>query len=332
MPPRGRRCSTTCSEKISDPAGADQPPFDKKEDYLRYVDGKPRQDGVRDFLASRKIELPEGRPDDPPDKLTVQGIGRRKNRLFQQKLKADGVNVYDSSIRLIRDLRAKSIKTAVVSSSKNCREILETAGIIGLFDAVVDGRDAAEQKLEGKPAPDIFLEAARQLDVRPERAAVVEDALAGVQAGKLGHFACVIGVDRGDQEAALTEHGADVVVTDLCEIGIDEQPAAESDAKALPSALQRVNDIYGRLAGRTMAVFLDYDGTLTPIVRRPEDAELSQSMRQIIGRLAEHCPVAIVSGRDLQDVRSVVGVDRLYYAGSHGFDIDGPRRQTPRTS
>lgn len=319
-------------EEITDPTGPGQPPFDKKEDYLQYVDGKPRQDGVRDFLASRKIKLPEGRPDDPPDKLTVHGLGRRKNRLFQQKLREDGVNVFDSTIRLIRDLRTKSVKIAVVSSSKNCRDILETAGIIDLFDAVVDGRDAAEKHLEGKPAPDIFLAAARQLDVRPERAIVVEDALAGVQAGKLGHFACVIGVNRNDQGAALLEHGADVVVSDLCEIGIDEELAAEGSEKGLPSALQRVNDIYGRLAGRTMAVFLDYDGTLTPIVRRPEDAELSENMRQIISRLAENCPVAIISGRDLQDVRERVGIERIYYAGSHGFEIvepSGKRHEHP---
>ncbi len=311
-------------EEISDPAGDKQAPFDKKEDYLRYVDGKPRHDGVVDFLASRKIEVPEGQPDDPPDKLTVYGLGKRKNRLFQQKLGEDGANVYDSSIRLIRDLRAANVRTAVVSSSKNCRSILETAGITNLFDTVVDGRDAAEQKLEGKPAPDIFLTAARQLGVQPARAAVVEDALVGVQAGKLGHFACVIGVDRNDQSAALEEHGADVVVTDLCEIAVDEPPDVERAEKELPSALQRVNDIYGRLAGRTPAVFLDYDGTLTPIVRRPEDAELSRNMRQIIRKLAANCPVAIVSGRDLQDVRERVGIDRLYYAGSHGFDIVGP--------
>jgi alpha,alpha-trehalase len=310
-------------EEISDPAGGRQAPFDKKEDYLRYVDGKPRRDGVIDFLASRKIELPEGQPDDAPDKLTVFGLGNSKNHLFQQKLKEDGANVYDTSMRLIRDLRAHNIRTAVVSSSKNCRGILERAGISDLFDAIVDGRDAAEQNLDGKPAPDIFLTAARLLGVRPERAAVVEDALAGVQAGRLGHFACVIGVDRNDQSAELEKHGADVVVTDLCEIGIDEQPAVEGAEKDLPSALQRINDIYGRLAGRTLAVFLDYDGTLTPIVRRPEDAELSKNMRQIIGKLAAHCPVAIVSGRDLKDVRERVGLEQLYYAGSHGFDIAG---------
>ena len=260
-------------EGIPEPAGGRQAPFDKKEDYQRYVDGKPRLDGVVDFLASRKIELPDGQPDDPPDRLTVHGLGNRKNRLFHQKLKEDGASVYDSSIRLIRNLRVNNVRTAVVSSSKNCRAILEAAGISKLFETIVDGRDAAEQNLDGKPAPDIFLAAARQLGVRPERAAVVEDALAGVQAGKLGHFACVIGVDRNDQRAALEEHGADAVVNDLCEVTIDEQPSVKDIEKGLPSALHRADEIYDRLAGRTMAVFLDYDGTLTPIVRRHEDAE-----------------------------------------------------------
>jgi alpha,alpha-trehalase len=322
-------------KEINDPAGDRQAPFDKNKDYLRHVDGKPRRDGVVDFLASRNIELPDGQPDDPPDKLTVYGLGNRKNRLFQQKLKKDGVNVFESSIHFIRNLRASNVKTAIVSSSKNCRTILNTAGITDLFDTIVEGRDAIKQNLDGKPEPDIFLAAARQLNVRPERAAVVEDAIAGVQAGKRGHFACVIGLDRNDQSADLVEHGADVVVTDLCEIGIDEQPPVEDVAKGLPSALHRVNEIYGRLAGRTMAVFLDYDGTLTPIVRRFEDAELPGNMRQIIRKLAANCPVAIISGRDLLDVRERVGIDRLYYAGSHGFDIAGPddnRREHPESS
>jgi len=310
--------------EISTPAGGKQAPFDKKEDYLRYVDGKPRRDGVVDFLASRQIELPDGQADDSPDKLTVYGLGNRKNQLFQQKLKDDGAKVYASSVRLIRELRACDVKTGVVSSSKNCRDILETAGITDLFETIVDGRDAAEQNLDGKPAPDIFLAAARQLGVRPQRAAVVEDALAGVQAGKLGRFACVIGVDRNEQKAALQEHGADVVVSDLCEISVDDRPPDTGTRKGLPSALHHANEIYSHLAGRTLAVFLDYDGTLTPIVRRPQDADLSKNMREILRKLAQRCPVAIVSGRDLKDVRERVDIDGLYYAGSHGFDIAGP--------
>jgi alpha,alpha-trehalase len=307
-------------------------PFDKAEDYLRYVDGKPRHEGIVDFLSSRNIEIPYGNPDDPPQKNTVCGLGNRKNRLFHKRLKENSVGVFDSSIRFIRDLRASNVRSAVVSSSKNCRTILEIAGIAELFETIVDGRDAAERKLKGKPEPDIFLEAASQLGVRPQRAAVVEDALAGVQAGKLGHFACVIGVDRCDQATALEKHGADVVVKDLCEIGIDEQPVDEITEKGLPSALHRAGEIHARLAGRALAVFLDYDGTLTPIVRRPEDAELSNAMRQIIRRLAAICPLAIVSGRDLQDVRQRVGIGRMYYAGSHGFDIASPggkRQQHP---
>ena len=311
-------------EEIAASSGGRQAPFDKKDDYLRYVDGKPRQDGVTAFLTSRNIELPEGRPDDPPDKHTVFGLGNRKNEIFRQKLKKDGVSVYDSSMYLIRELHTVNVKSAVVSSSKNCRAILQTAGITDLFETIVDGRDAAEQNLSGKPAPDIFLAAARQMNVPPERAAVVEDALVGVEAGKLGHFACVIGVDRNDQKSALEEHGADVVVNDLCEIGIDDHRPAAAEGDGLPSALHRADEIYGHLAGRTLAVFLDYDGTLTPIVRRPEDADLADNTRDVIRKLARRCPVAVISGRDLPDVRKRVNIDGLYYAGSHGFDIEGP--------
>jgi alpha,alpha-trehalase len=308
-------------------------PFDKKEDYLRHVDGKPRYDGVSDFLASRGIELPYGSPEDPAEKDSVCGLGNRKNRLFQKMLQEDGAKVYGSSIRLVRRLRSAGVKTAIVSSSKNCATVLETAGITDLFDAKVDGIDAAERKLAGKPAPDIFIEAVRQLHVRPERAAVVEDALSGVAAGKQGHFACVIGVDRADQRKALEAHGADVVVGDLGFIQIDDRSKSKAAAKLVPSALDRVDEILGRLSGRNFGIFLDYDGTLTPIVRRPEDADLADAMRRILRKLTDYAPVAIVSGRDLKDVRDRVGLDGIFYAGSHGFDISGPdglQRQHPQ--
>jgi trehalose 6-phosphate phosphatase len=299
-------------------------PFDKGEDYRRYVDGKPRYDGVADFLSARNIKLARGDPDDPPGKATVCALENRENRLFQKKIEQGGVTVYDSTICLIHQLRSKRVKIAVVSSSKNCRKILEAAGIANLFDVKIDGQDAAEQNLDGKPAPDIFLKAARQLGVRPERAAVVEDALAGVEAAKLGGFACVIGVDRTDQAAALADRGADLVVGDLCEIRIDQQLVPRKIAEKLPSALERRDEIAARFCGCIIAVFLDYDGTLTPIVRRPEEAELSETMRRVIRKLAKHCAVSIVSGRDLPDVRDLIGIEGLYYAGSHGFDIAGP--------
>jgi beta-phosphoglucomutase family hydrolase len=200
-------------------AGRDgQAPFDEGSDYGRYVDGKPRYDGVRSFLQSRGIELPEGGPDDPPDAETVHGLGNRKNQLVQKLIRERGVKVYDGSRRFVDAARAAGLRTAVVSSSANTREILDAAGIADRFETVVDGRDVADRGLKGKPAPDTFLEAARELGVEPAAAAVFEDALAGVEAGRAGHFGQVVGVDRVGQADALSEHGADIVVKDLAEL------------------------------------------------------------------------------------------------------------------
>ncbi len=196
-------------------------PFDIDSDYKRYVDGKPRYDGVRSFLESRGIELPFGDPADPPGVTSLCGLGNRKDRLFNEVLTADGVETYDGTIRWARDLRGRGFKTAVVSSSKNCRTIMEAAGIEGLFDVRMDGEIAQRLKIPGKPAPDTYLKAAEELGVRPERAVVVEDALSGVEAGRRGGFGLVIGVDRHDDADALRENGADIVVADVAEM-LDE--------------------------------------------------------------------------------------------------------------
>ncbi|GLX00593.1 beta-phosphoglucomutase family hydrolase [Microtetraspora sp. NBRC 16547] len=198
--------------------GTPMVPFDQVDDYDTYVDGKPRADGTRSFLASRGIHLPEGSPDDPPGAETVHGLGNRKNRLVLDRVKKDGVGVYEGSVRYVRAVRDAGLRRAVVSSSANCREMLAGAGIEDLFEESVDGRTAARDHLAGKPAPDTFLAAARALGVAPDQAAVFEDALAGVEAGRAGRFACVVGVDRAGQAAALREHGADVVVSDLSEL------------------------------------------------------------------------------------------------------------------
>ena len=198
--------------------------FDIDADYRRYVDGKPRYDGVAAFLASRGIELPFGAPEDGPGTPTVHGLGKLKDQYFTQELEQHGVEIYEAAIALVRTLRAQEIKTAVVSSSNNCAAVLEAAGIAQLFDARVDGMDITRLDLNGKPAPDAFLEAARRLKVEPSRAVVVEDAIAGVEAGRAGRFGCVIGVDHGGQSQALREAGADVVVTDLAQVNIAAEP------------------------------------------------------------------------------------------------------------
>ena len=201
-------------------AGTGQPfvPFDVHEDYDRYVDGKKRADGVRSFLASRGIELPEGHPDDPPAAATIHGLGNRKNELVLAKM-AEGVEVYPGSVRYVEALRDAGLARAVVSSSANTKTVLEVTGLDKLFDTVVDGVVADRENLAGKPAPDTFLAAARRLGVPPGQAAVFEDALAGVEAGRAGKFGCVVGVDRVGQADDLRRHGADIVVTDLGELG-----------------------------------------------------------------------------------------------------------------
>lgn len=193
-------------------------PFDASLDYRRYVDGRKRADGVRSFLASRGIALPEGAPDDPPTADTVHGLGNRKNELLLGRLAERPAGAYEGSVEYVRAVRSAGLRTAVVSASTNCREVLDAAGIEELFDARVDGIVAERDRLRGKPAPDTYLAAAAALGVAPDEAAVFEDAISGVAAGRSGGFAFVVGVDRTGQAAALRAEGADVVVPDLAEL------------------------------------------------------------------------------------------------------------------
>jgi len=294
-----------------------------QDDYRRHVDGLPRYDGVAAFLAARGIALPRGDSSDPPDRETVCGLGNRKNELFSQVLASDGVEVFDSTVTLIRRLRRGGTGTALVSSSRNARAVLDTARLTELFDVIVDGNDAARLELKGKPDPAIFLAAAERLRVPPGRALMVEDALSGVAAGRAGGFGLVVGVDRAGQRDELTRAGADVVVSDLGELSLadDPQPTGSARRGATPF---RPEEVARLIEDRRPAVFLDYDGTLTPIVARPDLAILSDGMRAAVRRLAGLCTVAVVSGRDRADVERLVGLDQLVYAGSHGFDIAGP--------
>jgi beta-phosphoglucomutase family hydrolase len=190
-------------------------PFDPVTDYDEYVDGKPRLEGTRSFLASRGVELPTGTPDDPPGALTLWGLSNRKNDLVQEVLKRDGVEVYEGSRRYLAAVRGAGVRTALVSSSANTALVLAAGGVTDLFDVTVDAHVAQARGLRGKPAPDTYLAAASMLGVQPSDAAVFEDALSGVEAGHAGGFGVVVGVDRVGQAAQLREHGADIVVKDL---------------------------------------------------------------------------------------------------------------------
>jgi alpha,alpha-trehalase len=304
-------------------------PFNADTDYHRYVDGKPRYDGVKSFLESRGISLPYGDPEDKPDQETICGLGNRKNQHFLQRLKKHGADVYQSSVRFVKQLQSNGAPTAVISASRNAEAVLKAAGVQDLFNIKVDGVDSTELQLKGKPDPAIFLEAAKRLEVKPEKAAIVEDSLAGVEAGRRGKFKMVIGVDRANQADDLRERGADIVVQDLSEVEVprvDYRTSAEAEKTLdrLPSALDKEDEILKRLREETPAIFLDYDGTLTPIVEDPNKATLSDRTRKAIRRLTEHYSVAIISGRDLDDVQKMVGISDIAYAGSHGFDIVGP--------
>lgn len=211
-------------------AAARGEPFHRFEprDYAQFVDGRPRYDGVRTFLSSRGIAVPDGAPDDPPEHETVYGLGNRKQALFHELLASEGVDVIPGTVEVVRHLRRLGVRTAVVSSSRNCAAILDAAGIAGLFELQVDGVVASELNLAGKPAPDTFLYASRTLGVAPSRVVVVEDAIAGVAAGRAGGFALVVGIDRAGAPDDLARAGADLVVTDLA----DTLPGRDGPASA----------------------------------------------------------------------------------------------------
>lgn len=202
--------------------GADYEPFDPQRDYDQYVDGKPREDGVRDFLASRGISLPDGAPDDPPQAETVHGLGNRKNVELLARIERDGVEVFAGSVRYLRAAAAAGLHRVVVSSSANTATVLRATGLDALVEGRVDGNTLVEQGLRGKPAPDSFVAGARLVGAEPDAAVVFEDALAGVAAGRAGAFGYVVGVDRAGQADALRAHGADLVVSDLAELLEDD--------------------------------------------------------------------------------------------------------------
>ncbi|MFO7974991.1 MAG: trehalose-phosphatase [Candidatus Hydrogenedentota bacterium] len=308
-------------QKRSEKTNENFHPFSIEKDYYAYVDGKPRYEGTRSFLESRGIKLDYGRPDDPPERETYCGLGNRKNEFFRATIDEEGVEVYKDAVEAITKWRNAGLKTAVVSSSKNCAIIVRAAGLEDQFDAMMEGQEAEKEDIPGKPEPDYFTTAADRLGVSPKHAFIVEDAIAGVEAGRAGHFGLVVGVTRSENAEPLEKHGADVVVGTLTELSIET--ASTSDIRP-PSALGQFDAIANVLGEKRVAVFLDYDGTLTPIVKDPDQAFMLDDMRETVRQLAELTTLAIISGRDRAVVENFVQIDGLVYAGSHGFDIRGP--------
>jgi beta-phosphoglucomutase family hydrolase len=215
----------TVLREYSARTGAPFHPFDIRADYLTYVDGRPRTEGLRSFLGARGIEVPEGDSNDSPELTTLRGLAKRKDSLFEQALRREGAQVYPSTIALIHALRDRGIRTGIVTSSRHGREVLQRAAIESLFDGRIDGIDREALNLRGKPDPDAFLECTRRLGVPAARSVLIEDATAGVEAGRRGSFGLVVGVDRGDNRKALVAHCADVVVADLAELGVEDLEA-----------------------------------------------------------------------------------------------------------
>lgn len=324
--------------------------FKKPEDYLEYVDGKPRYEGVRSFLESRNISLSYGNPDDSPDTETICGLGNKKNKRFLEVLEKEKPKVYEPAVEFIKELKKNGVRIGVASSSKSCKPILETAGLLSLFETRIDGVVSAELGLTGKPEADIFTTAARNLGAEPLDSVVVEDAVSGVQAGRNGSFGLVLGIARRNNQKELAREGADIVITDFEKINFkavcdwfkrspaelfsvwdkfehsyqDELTILEKKGKVLINPYHKRRSKAALLDKEKVIFFLDYDGTLTPIVDRPELAQISSGMRQTVEKLSRKYPVAIVSGRMREDVQSLVKIEGLFYAGSHGFDIKGP--------
>jgi alpha,alpha-trehalase len=296
--------------------------FDIERDYAEFIGGQSRSEGVRRFLASRGIGLRFGSASDAPGTETVCGLRNRLDERFLERLRIDGVDISEPAIATLRQMRQAGTRIGLTTSHRNGVAVLEAAGIQDLFDAVVDDTEAERLQLRGKPDPDTLQAAAKLLAVPPACTIVVQDSISGVRAGELGGFGCVIGVDRLSQPGELLANGADVVVKTLSEVRIlPAETVVQRSTSALPSAFAHLRFMRRLAKRRRVAVFLDYDGTLTPIVRRPEDAVMSEETRRVVRALAQRFTVAVVSGRDLADVQSRVSIEGITYSGSHGFEI-----------
>ena len=293
--------------------------FRVPSDYRKYLDGKPRYDGVRSFLSSRKIQLPSGNESEGENYHTITGLGLTKDKYYQDLLKREGPGVIFDSLTFLHKLKEHSVPMAVVSSSKNCRMILEQTGMDGLFSSIIDPDLADAKKLRGKPEPDYFIEAAKVLRTAPENCIMVEDALSGIEAGKKGKFGRVVGIRvNGDKQGMdeLKSAGADEVVSSLWDI---EEAV---DLLKIPHALTSLDQILSE--SRNYFLFLDFDGTISAIAPEPSEAKPLEGITDIIRSLAFKMPVCIITGRDTEVIKGLINLPQVYYAACHGFEITGP--------
>lgn len=295
------------------------------EDFYSFIEGKPKFERVQNFLNSRNINLPFGSQSDPEENETVCGLEKKKSKLFSQMLKKNELQFYEMALQKIKYWKEKGLKTAIVSSDENFKKALNSSEIRNLFDVKIDGHASRKKGLKEKPEADLYIEATKELGIAPESCVLFDDSVPGLQAGSKGNFGLVIGVNRRENRKLLSENGADLVIDDFDELDLVNDPEVKAwfDQPTPPFASQYVE--IGKLVyEKTPVLFLDYDGTLTPIVQRPEDAVISEEMRDVLNECASKFNVAAVSGRDMDDLKSRINLDTLIYAGSHGFRISGP--------
>lgn len=295
------------------------------KDYLYYFDGIPRIDGVINFLNACKIDGNKITNKYGSLKKAVEEICKIKNNLFLSMIDENKVKVFPDALEFIKYLLALNYKVAIISSSKNCQIILDKAGIIHLFSICIDGESAERKNIPGKPHPGIFLEAAKQLQLLPEQCMVIEDALAGVSAAKQGQFGLVVALDRKNKLFnEFKQYDPDYILRDLSKNQVNLYKTFDS-SKAAPAinALPILSSAL--IQQKEIVVFLDYDGTLTPIVDRPQDAHLSSVMKESILQLCKNYLTIIISGRELSNLKEKVGVETLFYAGNHGFEFESPK-------
>jgi trehalose 6-phosphate phosphatase len=294
------------------------------EDFVAYFAGKQGTEGLQSFLASKGIDLPFGNNDNAVSYSTISGLCNLKSRLFLDLLESNDVKTYDNSIVQIRAWKSMGLKCGLVTSSESGGLLLEKAGLVGLFDSKIDLSRISERHLRDKPAPDIYLESARDLGTTPSECVVFDDSVYGVQAGTRANISLVVGIAHSGNKKSLFNNGADVVVDNLSQIDLNSKEIKMFFTEYAPSLFSNYQNFMEILGDKKPVLFLDYDGTLTPIVKNPSDAILSDEMRSVLSDYGSKFPVAIISGRDMDDLKNLVKIKDMVYGGSHGFRISGP--------
>jgi trehalose 6-phosphate phosphatase len=298
-------------------------PFSKR-DYNMYFEGRPEFNSLLNFLGSRGILLPEGTDKDPVNANTIWSLYKLKRQIFTEILEKDNMELSANVGNALRDWRSAGLKCGVVSSGWDCRTVLEKTDFSDQFDILIDDFIMKERGLGDKLFMNYLLEVAKELESSPERCVVIVDSLKGVQAGTVGNFSLVAGVDHKNMRKVLIENGADIVVDDIKHIDLNNKELKMFFIEFAPSLFTNLEDFFSLFRNKRPALFLDYDGTLTPIVKNPSEAVLSEDMRSVLTNCSKMLPVAIISGRDLDDLKQLVRISNIIYGGSHGFRITGP--------